>query len=330
VLAGVLLPLAFLWWLRARTHGGVDYVSQFLLVDPYSPHLGRLGLSDLPARIAQNASKYVQLHLPILLAGRAHAWMTVPSALVFLLAAFGWGRRMRRPTVADLFLPLYLGLLLVWPAVWSGERFLLPALPLILFYSGDAIVCLAGRLDRRAAFPAAAAAVLLVVLAAVPMLRLQIRHGTQCTLAYRLGHRYPCLPSAEWLDFFSVAELTRELLPAEAVVISRKPRLFYVLSGHQGRIFPFSDDPHAFFAAADSAGARYLVFDYLDRPSQAYVRPVLLRRPGAFCVLYSSAAAGTTIFGILLEAASIPDTDDESTAPTFAPCNETFDPNRPG
>jgi hypothetical protein len=46
----------------------------------------------------------------------------------------------RRARVADVFLPLYLGLIFIWPAVWSGERLLLPALPLLLFYAAEALV----------------------------------------------------------------------------------------------------------------------------------------------------------------------------------------------
>jgi hypothetical protein len=323
MLAGVLIPLVFLWWLRARAEGGVDYVSQFLYVNPYSPALGRIGITDLPARMFDNAAKYVQLHLPILLTGRAESWMVLPSLLAFTLAAFGWARRVRRPGVAELFLPLYLGLLLVWPAVWSGERFLLPALPLLLFYAGDALVWLGNRLDARAGFAAGAAAVALTLLFAVPALRIAITNGRACTDAYRRGERYPCLPGPEWRDFFSVAELTREALPEDAVVISRKPRLFYQLSRHPGRVFPFSEDPDSLFLAARAAGARYLVFDYLDRPSQAYVRPILLRRSPAFCVLFSSPVAGTTVFGILPGGASMPDSA-ESETPSFTACGESY------
>jgi hypothetical protein len=319
VLAAVLGPLAFLWWLRARTQGGVDYVSQFLFVNPYSPELGRIGLTDLPARIGDNGEKYLRDHLPILLTGRNTAWMLWASIAVVLTAALGWAWRLRRPAVPELFTPMYIGLLLVWPAVWSGERFLLPLIPLLLFYAGWFVVK-AGRWAHPRAGPIAAAAILAAaVLAALPTLSLQVRVGSQCTLAWRLGDRYPCLPP-EWTDFFGVAEWTRLALPDTAVVISRKPRLFYVLSGHPGRIYPFSERSGAFFAAADSARARHLVFDFLDRPTQAYVRPVLLARPAAFCILFSSPLAGTAVFGIRPDAAALPDAPTTDTSPSFPLC----------
>lgn len=322
-LAAVLFPLAFLWWLRARTHGGADYIGPFLQVDPYSPALGRIGLADLPARIAGNAANYVRIHLPVLLAGRPAGWLTAGSLVLLGLALVGWALRARRPGVAELFLPLYLGLLLVWPAIWSSERFLLPALPLLLFYAGDVIVRLATRLDPRAGLGAGLAACVLVLLAATPMLRFQIRLGDACKDAYRSGDRYPCLPSESWREFFAVAEATRDALPDHAVVISRKPRLFYILSGHPGRIYPFTDDPTEFFTFADTLRARHIVFDYLDRPTQAYVRPVLVRRPEAFCVLFT-ARAGTVVFGILPGARNLPDLPASEEPPAFAPCGVEY------
>lgn len=324
-LAGMLLPLAVAWWLWSRAQGGVSYIEQFLRVDPYSPSLGQIGVADLFARMAGNAGNYIATHLPILLVGHSARWLMPGSLLVFGLAFVGWASRARRPGVAELFLPLYLGLLLVWPAVWSGERFLLPALPLLLFYGGDALSRLAARLrlTPRTRLAAGFAAWALVLLAALPMSRLEIEVGRQCRQAYAAGDVYPCLPGEAWREFFAVAELTRDVLPDDAVVISRKPRLFYALSGHTGRIYPFTDDANEFFAFADTSRARHLVFDGLDRPTQAYVRPVLLSRPAAFCMLLAG-PGGTALFGILPGARDLPDLPPGEPPPTIPPCDVDY------
>jgi hypothetical protein len=57
---------ALLWWMRARSLGGVDYVSQFWFVNPYRPDAGTVGPADLPIRIGENLVKYLTDHLPIL------------------------------------------------------------------------------------------------------------------------------------------------------------------------------------------------------------------------------------------------------------------------
>jgi hypothetical protein len=113
--AAVGLP-ALLWWLRTRAYGPTGYTAEFLLVNPYVPALGTVGAGDMLQRILDNALKYTTIHLPELLATSRSGLLTTLSAAILLLAAAGWIMRVRRPRVVELFLPLYLGLILIWPA----------------------------------------------------------------------------------------------------------------------------------------------------------------------------------------------------------------------
>jgi hypothetical protein len=300
VLAATLLPLALWWWLRARSLGGVDYVSQFWWINPYSPELGRIGIAGLLERILQNGRNYGATHLPLLLVGNAGGVAVLLGVATMAAAVAGWGARLKRPGVAEIFFPLYLGLILVWPAVWSGERFLLPAYPLVLGYAAETVARLARRVRPGAAIPAGAGVVALVILLATPALRQGIRYGTTCTTLYRLGDPYPCLDPV-WRDFFGIAEWSSESLPEGAVIISRKPRLFYGLSGRRGLIYPFSSDPEEFFAAVAGSGARYLVLDQLGGVTGRYVGPVLSAYPKAFCFLHTAEAGHAALLGILPE-----------------------------
>ena len=290
-------PLAALWWLRARALGGVSYVEQFMMVNPYAPDLGRIGPVDFIQRIIDNDREYLTKHLPALLFGDKGGWLLVPSAVIVLVAAAGWGSRLRRPTVAELFLPLYVGLLLAWPAVWSGERFLLPVLPLVLAYAGIGVTRLSRRFVPRLTRFAGPVAAMILLAAAVPALRRQVEAGGECTLRYMEGDRYPCLVR-DWRDFFEIAEWSRRALPDGAVVLARKPRLFYLISGHRSRVYPLSENPDDFFAAARTAGARYVVLDYVDRISGFYLAPVLLARPESFCAMRILASDRAVLFGI--------------------------------
>jgi hypothetical protein len=297
-LAAVVGIPAALWWLRSRAFTAGGYVSEFWLVDPYQPALGTVGAGDLVARVLANLEKYVSTHFPVLMHGSTGFLPLLVSIAVFALAAYGWARRIRRPALAELFLPLYLGLIFLWPAVWSGERFLLPALPLVLFFAGEGLVRLVRSVAARYDFAAGAGAAGLVLLLALPALAAGLAVGRECTGRYLAGERYPCLGAPVWDDFFALAETTGAALPDGAVVLNRKPRLYYVLSGLHARNYPLSDDPAAFFAAADSAGARYVVFDRLDAVSDYYLQPVLARHAGAFCLMAVRPATGTGLFGI--------------------------------
>jgi hypothetical protein len=323
LVAAIGLP-ALLWTLRGQAVGGADYVSQFWYVNPYAPELGTIGAVELVTRIGENVRRYVTVHLPMLLVGATSPVPVALGATVTGLAIFGWVRRARRAGVAELMLPLYIGLILIWPHVWSGERFLLPALPLILCYAGDAFVRLVRYADARVTAAAAAAVTGGIALLALPALGAAIERGTVCTAAYRAGERYACLPP-EWLDFYAAAEWATERLPDDAVVLSRKPSLFFLASGIPGDYFPLSAEPDELFLAARDGGARYLVFDHVDGLSQLYVAPVLLRRPDAFCVLMYAGASGTVLFGILPDAQTIADSPpDDDTRRTFEGCPEAY------
>ncbi len=293
------LPFMLWWWWRARTKGGVDYVQQFWFVNPYDPAAGRVGFVDLIRRAGENLGDYLTTHFPVLLVGATGLIAKAVSFIVVPLALYGWIRRLKHAQVAEFFLPLYIGLLLVWPAVWSGERFLVPALPLLLFYAAEALQRVVRRVQPSAVRWGGYAAAALILLIALKPLQIGIQWGMECSRLYSAGDRYAC-HRPEWKDFFHSAELAGQVLPANAVTLSRKPRLFWAVSGWvQGRNYPLNSEPDSFFTAARQAGARYVVVDRLDALSQRYLMPVIVRRPQAFCVLYGMGPDRTAILGIL-------------------------------
>lgn len=328
VLAVVVGPLAAWWILRARSAGGIDYTGELWMRDPYDPSAGTIGVLELFPRIGENLVAYVTTHLPFLLLGRPGGAGLVLAVAVTLLALGGWAWRVaawRRLRPAELALPLYMGLILIWPAVWAGDRFLLPVYGIILFYAGDAFVRLVRRLRAPLALSAGAAAVVLIMLLQLPADAVAVRIGRQCQDAYAAGVRYPCLPQP-WHNYFTQSERLPDLLPRNAVVLSRKPRLTHALSGGHvySMTYPFTPEPAQFFAFADSIGARYLLFDELGALAQNYLVPVLTRRPEAFCIVDATGPTGTALFGIREDASSLPDRAAGSGPINFEICDATY------
>ena len=136
----VCLAIPGMWWLfRLRGGGEGAYQSEFWMVNPYEPQLGTVTWRALPSRAWANLRLYVGEVLP----GEWWSGVTggVLAAFGILLVGFavwGWLVRIRlRPATPELFVPLYLGLILIWPEVWSGDRFILPLYPFILLYAGE-------------------------------------------------------------------------------------------------------------------------------------------------------------------------------------------------
>ena len=322
VFAAVILPLAFLWWLRARQQGGVDYVGQFWFVNPYDPSLGHIGVTDLFARMKDNSVRYITRHLPILLFGR-EGFLPL-SILILGLGVAGWAVRIKklmRAGVGEMFLPLYIGLILVWPAVWAGERFLMPALPFILFYAGDALVRAMRLISRDAARPIPAAVAALLVIIAIPSLAGQIEVGKACTASYKEGDEYACLPES-FKDFYRMAALAPRVLPEGSAVLSRKERSFFIVGGVPSRQYPLSAEPDSFFKRAAELRARYVVLDGIDGLSQNYLMPVLLKKSNAFCILFSLGPGRASFFGIDQAAGALPEAVPGDGS--FAPCGDEY------
>ncbi len=291
------------WALRARQGGEGAYQSEFWMRNPYEPELGTLGVGELPLRVWENLGIYLGGVLPGEWwpgGGVAHLVLGVGWVGVALA---GWVLRLRRGEVgtAELFLPLYAGLILLWPPVWSGDRFALPLYPLFLLYAGEALVAgarlaLARRAPGHLALVATAPAFLLLTIPAIPGWLATAEEAAACRRV-AAPDVFRCLPPPV-AEFRDAAAWSGMNLPEDAVVLNRKPRIFRVLGGTQGRVFPFSRDPEALLAEADALGARYLLVGYPDGVTMTYLPAVVQGRPGAFCVVESWGEA-TTLLGIL-------------------------------
>ena len=125
VTAAVGIPFVA-WWLRGRraTVAEGRYTREFFLLDPYQPDLGAASVGDFGARIGENLSGYVTRFLPEALLGTEGGGAVLVILALVVLASVGWVRGLRRGglRVAEAFLPLYLGVILLLPPVWSGYR----------------------------------------------------------------------------------------------------------------------------------------------------------------------------------------------------------------
>lgn len=280
--AGFLVP-QLLWWWRSRGTGDAAYISEFWMIDPYDPSLGTAGVGDLLARVWENLSGYTLTHIPAGLTTYPEGTLKALGALLLGLALVGWGVRVReRVGFAELFTPLYYGLILLWPAVWSGDRFALPLFPVLLFYAWGGLDVVLGRLHVRASAPAA---VVFAAILLVPSLKgwsEANERAAACRVAVDQNGPFACYGEG-FQEFVRAARWMGENALDGAVVFVRKPRIFYTLSGLSSDTYPFTTDPDEFFAAAERAGVSYVILDRVGPQGYGYVAQVVQARPGRFC-----------------------------------------------
>jgi 4-amino-4-deoxy-L-arabinose transferase-like glycosyltransferase len=284
VLAAVFVPCFFLWWLWGKLNGSTGYLGYLWLIDPYRPQLGSVGVAEMLGRVWMNIKRYGGIHIPVLF-----VWSRDPMPLlggaVTLAALVGWVRRVRRPGLAEVWVVPYLALLLLWPATWSGERFLLPLLPAFFCWGAEALRDGGRRLGgvRGARWVPLVGGALVLVLAARGI-RAVGTAGRECSRQFAAGDQFPCM-APEYHDLLAIAAQAKGRLPEGSAVLSRKATLFYAISGYPGDTYPLSANPDTFLAFAARKGARYVVYDQIRDLAPLYLHPVLLARRDDFCVI---------------------------------------------
>ena len=324
--AGVFAVPNVLWWLRSRADGGAQYVSEFWMIDPYQPDLGQAGIGDLAARVLENLQGYVLVHIPAGLSPWSGGALTALGLVLTALAVAGWVARIQiRWTVVELFTPLYFGLILLWPAVWSGDRFALPLYPLMLFYAGEALVQGARRIDPRLSLAAGVTALGVLLVPSMQGWGQSVTQATACREDVREAGPFACYGEG-FRQFVSAARWIGENVPDGSAVFSRKPRIFYTLSGVRSRTYPLSADPERFFREAREVGVSYVVLDRVDRLGGAYVGEVVRDRPWAFCGLagVGDGEIRPQILGIVEDAVDPGGSVDAASTVTLAACSQSM------
>jgi hypothetical protein len=323
VTAGAAALPVLLWIVRGRSAGEGAYQDEFWLANPYDPALGTVGVAGLADRVVTNLELYLGHVLGVEWWGRfppTEALAGVLGVLLVLVALAGWGTRIvkGRAGLAELFLPLYGGLVLLWPQVWSGDRFVLPLYPLLLFWAGEALLAAGSWLAARAKRPrlAPAGAVAGAVALAIPAGFGAFDKADLAGFCRGLTTIDPYACYGETFQGFrDAAEWSAVNLPATAVVINRRPRTFFAMGGPPGRVFPFFEDAEPLLELADEVDARYLLVDEGDGISQTYLPAIVRSQLNAFCWIREW-QGGAVLLGILPpEARAVSPQEDGTVAP---------------
>ena len=258
ILLVAFVALAAPWAMRNQAVGtGDSYASQFLRSNPYdfeSPQLTPVEL--VTVRMKENIRKYVTKEYPI---GVLTWYQTIPGlpplaagVIISLLTLFGLARALgQHRDILAVYAAVYIGVCLVWPEVWASLRFLVPLLPLLLLFlllGVDGLFSFASRAPWRAwVVPATAAALVIPAL----MTNVRLANAPQS---------YP----ANWRNYFAIADYARESTDPDALIIARKPYLFYLRSQRKTQVYLWSYDRDKVFRDFVENDVDYVVISQLS------------------------------------------------------------------
>jgi hypothetical protein len=288
-----------------------SYLLQLALKDSYHPDLGFLSFGDMLSRIAHNGKTY---GLYIIANSIAPLPSALPSALricialvIMSLVFIGWLRSLLGSMrFAAVYLFFYFCILLMWQ--WPYERFVAGILPFTIFFFLYGI-------DGLPLFPLSAEGRLLsswknrLASAALPSAR---RSGAivWTTAGFLCLFNLYGLPTVlhgkrmvgeDWKNFYSTADWIRINAPAGAVVMSRKPELFFVRSQRPGVIYPFTHTIEKVMQSIDAQKVSYVVMDGFSwtATSMEYLYPVIANYQERFRAVYTLQNPPTVVYAVV-------------------------------
>jgi hypothetical protein len=273
-----------------RTPVGRGYVGQWLRIHPYHPELGRLDAAALLRRLGQNLWVYFRDFVPATilpvpyrstyspvenpLAFRQPAWVAFP---LLVPLAVGTIRALRRADPAAMVLAVYFAVLMLWPAIWASNRFLVPVASLLFLYwwKGWEWRPLLPSAGHRRWVGRLALAMFLVI-------------GATNLLRYGLETReYP----AVWKSYFATLSWVREHTPPDAVIVDRKPGFVRYVCDRTARPFPLEKNPDAMLDAFREWGVTHVLLNSLPYYDiYAFLEPAVRSRKEYFAVAHQVVA----------------------------------------
>lgn len=266
------------WFLRGQSLGGNSYVKQLFMINPYRPEAGAAGFADLITRFMKNAGRYVNREIPeVMFPFKTFSykepvegieWLT--GGILVIIILLGLYRLTKYRRLLSGYLLATFAVLLLWPDVWVGIRFVLPTLPflVLLFIHGITTISQWVKLRWNRTFTPWLALLLLIPL---------------MSEVIALNERSKAPYEPKWQNYFNVASALKAENKPHLVISCRKPSLFYLYSGTYTTRYAYTLDPDEFLADLEKRKVDYVVLEQLGYSSTyRYLLPAIQNNPDRF------------------------------------------------
>jgi 4-amino-4-deoxy-L-arabinose transferase-like glycosyltransferase len=288
----ILLVFAFifiwLWQMRSAKFGGGGYFEQFFSRNPYDLEAGKISFGELVSRFFKNLKLYTLEVFPKIL---LPTWQKINYLRFFGLLSsglvlIGFVSKLKKITVTEIYLILFLGITFAWPDVWTGDRFILPVVPLLFYYLILGIKLIS---KKTLTIPGIVIGFLLFfsIVELVKITPANIRD-----LKDYFGSDKMAGYSLDWQNYFKTLEWIKNNTAQADVVISRKAQFTYLIANRKSYTYPFSNDENKFFESLKKNRPQYILFDrfYWTGTTVKYLAPIINKYQDKFEVIYKTAA----------------------------------------
>ena len=288
VWAGSFFLLNLPWYIRSSRLGGNPYIHAMMFKNPYRPELGKMELTDWFLRIWHNIERYITREIPSglfdFISIKNYKDPILPrewiiGLLTVAVVLYGLYRLKKYRELIFLYLLFSLGILMMWPTVWTGIRFLLPFIPLIFFLFvyglADILLLASARLFRKAGPEP-----VLIVLALLSLFSVRTYAKTTLKKLEIMAKRpYP----KKYKNYFEIALWAGKHTPDTSVICCRKGQLFYLFSHRHVTGYKNTLDLEEQILFLKKKSTDYVVLEQLGFASTSrYLYPAIKRYPNKF------------------------------------------------
>jgi len=287
------------WMMRMNALGGGSYQSQLMQINPYRPELGKMEtLTDWLNRFTANLSRYTSKEIESAMfnffdwGNKAESlwWMYAIGIALLLMGIIGLyalDKRVRNFVV--LFILGHFGVLLLWPEVWYGPRFMLSTVPILFYLTIKCIFFAFEKLKKQSVLVKYVGLGIFLVFFTFHLQPLEKLR------AYAQGGYNP-----NYKEYFDLAEAVNAQYTEDMVISCRKPAFFYLLSGKKVTSYLFSTDNDELIKDLQEKKVTHVVLDNLGFSSTPrYLLPAIQNRPTNFQLVARREGANTYLFKLL-------------------------------
>lgn len=223
---------------RYATSWDNPYMLMLFQRNSYDPGAGLLTVSEFMFRASQNIPIIFRWAIPQSIVPESAAYPILAVAISIVVIIGIVRMLIDKPTrMIALYVVFYIGIMATWQSQWISDRFIMAVLPFLYwaFLKGAIFICFY-RVRN------VIVATCLICAANIYAMRIN-----------------PWSEGLDWKNFYACADWCKKNVEMDAIVVSRKPELFYLRSGLKGRIYPFSTNADS--VVSNLYSADYVVID---------------------------------------------------------------------
>lgn len=274
-----------------------NYIVQLAQKNPYRVEEGTIDFNDWVERISVNSERYVTREIPDGVFSfrdidykediSGKEWLY--GVLVLLFIGYGLYRLKKMQLFFLLTIASFFSILLNWPQIWNGTRFVFPLLPLFLIFILWGIYSLFLLLAKKNNWNQN-------LIAFFPLLGLMLCYYYVPSVK-RLNEQAKGFFTEGFRDYIEMAKWAKTNLPEGSVVSARKPQLFYLYSNKFVCYYQRTPDAEELLENLKEKKVTHVVVDQLGYSSTSrYLVPAIQRYPEKFQEVAKVGDPNTYIF----------------------------------